>query len=224
MYVQVKQCYTHGIEETGKAGKVVSRLLNCAVAAGKRVRTETGISKGAVSISSAAVEFSDHKSPAVLGKEFQEASVAIIGAGKMSRLLMIHLASQKIKKITLLNRSLPRAEELAKEFPEMEVDIKLMDELWPVMKTHEVIYTSTSASGCILTKENMRENGLEDGRKMMIVDISVPRNVETEVSELNGIEAFNVDHLKEVVDRNTAMRKKQILEVSSTGVSDEWSW
>lgn len=104
-----------------------------------------------------------------------------------------------------------RAEALAAEFPEMEVDIKLMDELWPVVKSHEVIYTSTSASGCLLTKDEMLAQGVTN--PMVIVDISVPRNVEQEVSELEGVFSYNVDNLKEVVDRNTAMRKKQIIEV-----------
>jgi glutamyl-tRNA reductase len=251
---QVKQCYTHGIDETGYGGKVVSRLLNSAVCAGKRVRSETGktdhihiislpqersrltsvgccarvvagISKGAVSISSAAVEFTDHKCPKDLGKEFDQSSVAIIGAGKMSRLLMIHMASQGIERVTLLNRGRERAEQLAAEFPEMKVDIKLMDELWPVMHSHDVVYTSTSASGCIVTKEGMLANGVTS--PTMLVDISVPRNVETEVGELEGQFAYNVDHLKEVVDRNTAMRKKQMLEVRRTSLFPTltvWQW
>ncbi len=209
---QVKSAYTHGMEETGSGGKVISRLLNMAVAAGKRVRSETGISKGAVSISSAAVEFSQMRCPKDLGKPFEESRIAIVGAGKMSRLLMIHMASQGVGRVTLMNRSRPRAEELAAEFPEMEVDIKLMDELWPVMASHEVVYTSTSATGCLLTRENMATNGMEAAGAKVIVDISVPRNVETEVNELAGQFAYNVDHLKQVVDRNTAMRKKQILE------------
>ena len=79
-------------------------MLNSAVAAGKRVRSETGISKGAVSISSAAVEFSQLRTPKDLGQTFDEARIAIIGAGKMSRLLMIHMASQGTKKVTLMNR------------------------------------------------------------------------------------------------------------------------
>lgn len=96
---QVKQAYTRGMEPTGSGGKVVSRLLNSAVAAGKRVRSETGISKGAVSISSAAVEFSQMRCPKDLGKPFDESRIAIVGAGKMSRLLMIHMASQGVSKV-----------------------------------------------------------------------------------------------------------------------------
>jgi len=215
---QVKQCYNHGMEEDGKGGKVVSRMLNSAVAAGKRVRSETGISKGAVSISSAAVEFSQMRCPKDLGKTFEESRVAIIGAGKMSRLLMIHMASQGIKSVTLMNRGRERAEELAAEFPEMEVNIRLMDELWPVMHAHDVVYTSTSAQGCLLTKDNIQEAGLAPGK--VIVDISVPRNVETEVSEIEGMFSYNVDHLKEVVDRNTATRKKQMLEAEDLLVEE----
>ena len=215
---QVKQCYNHGMEETGRGGKVVSRMLNSAVAAGKRVRSETGISKGAVSISSAAVEFTQMRCPKDLGRPFDEARVAIIGAGKMSRLLMIHMASQGVKSVTLMNRGRERAELLAAEFPEMEVDIKLMDELWPVMHSHDVVYTSTSAQGCLLTKENVQANGLAAGK--VIVDISVPRNVEHEVSEVEGMFSYNVDHLKEVVDRNTAMRKKQMLEAEDLLVEE----
>lgn len=215
---QVKQCYNHGMEEDGKGGKVISRMLNSAVAAGKRVRSETGISKGAVSISSAAVEFSQLRCPKDLGKPFEDSRVAIVGAGKMSRLLMIHMASQGVKAVTLMNRGRERAETLAAEFPEMEVAVRLMDDLWPVMHSHDVVYTSTSAQGCLLTKDNIQASGLAPGK--VIVDISVPRNVETEVSEIEGMFAYNVDHLKEVVDRNTAMRKKQMLEAEDLLVEE----
>jgi glutamyl-tRNA reductase len=97
---QVKRSYEKGIEPPnesgvcGQAGKVVSRLLNTAVAAGKRVRAETGISKGAVSISSAAAEFSAHTIKKTSDESIEkicDARITIIGAGKMSRLLLVHL-------------------------------------------------------------------------------------------------------------------------------------
>lgn len=214
---QVKQCYSHSIEEEGSGGKVISRMLNVAVAAGKRVRSETGISRGAVSISSAAVEFSDFKAPDVLGKNLENTKIAIIGAGKMTRLLLIHMASSGIKNITILNRSRERADALAEEFAEdIEIEVKLMDSLWETVRSHDVIFTSTSASGCIITKDLLEENGVcgkaQEGEKKMLVDISVPRNVEQECEDVEGIYSYNVDHLKQVVDKNTALRKKQVLE------------
>ena len=87
---QVRQCHLHSIEEDGCGGKVLSRLLNNAVAAGKRVRSETNISKGSVSISSAAVELSKHRCNEDLNLPFSEARLAVIGAGTMTRLLVTH--------------------------------------------------------------------------------------------------------------------------------------
>ena len=98
---QVKRAYEHGIEPeapdsgkpAGQSGKVVSRMLNTAVSAGKRVRSETGISKGAVSISSAAAEFTEMKvkDDCAIQNGLEGANICIIGAGKMARLLLVHL-------------------------------------------------------------------------------------------------------------------------------------
>ena len=112
---QVKRAYERGIEDedvegenAGQAGKVVSRLLNVAVTAGKRVRSETGISKGAVSISSAAAEFTQfviEETSEGHVKDIADSKITIIGAGKMARLLLVHLQTQKVKEITIVNRS-----------------------------------------------------------------------------------------------------------------------
>ncbi|VEU33434.1 unnamed protein product [Pseudo-nitzschia multistriata] len=127
---QVRQCHLHSIEEDGCGGKVLSRLLNNAVAAGKRVRSETGISKGSVSVSSAAVELTEMLSVPDLNLPFSEARLAVVGAGTMTRLLVTHLASRGLEKITIVNRSLPRPQELAEQFPDIDIEIKLMDDLW----------------------------------------------------------------------------------------------
>merc|ERR1719446_1367811 len=124
---QVKACYDHAIapaddsQPAGSAGKVLGRLLNTAVMAGKFVRTETEIAKGAVSISSAAVELAIIKAPEDLP------------VGKMSRLAITHLASHGVTKLNLLNRGHASAEALAAEYPDLDIQINLMDQLWPVM-------------------------------------------------------------------------------------------
>ena len=112
---QVKRAYERGIEDddvegenAGQAGKVVSRLLNVAVTAGKRVRSETGISKGAVSISSAAAEFTQfviEETSEGHVKDIADSKITIIGAGKMARLLLVHLQTQKVTEVTIVNRS-----------------------------------------------------------------------------------------------------------------------
>lgn len=93
---QVKKWYELASDAEGHAGKLLQRLLNTAVSAGKRVRSETGIAKGAVSISSAAVELAEMKAIPDLDLPLREAKVCILGAGKMSRLLVQHLLSRGV--------------------------------------------------------------------------------------------------------------------------------
>lgn len=217
---QVKACHSHAIspgsddEPAGSAGKVLGRLLNSAVMAGKWIRSETEIAKGAVSISSAAVELATLKAPEDLNKPLSELRVTIVGAGKMSRLLMTHLASHGVTKIVLLNRSRPRAEELAAEYPDMDVEVLLMDSFWEVMERTDLAFTSTSATGCIVTQPGLEEHGWggEERRDLMLIDISVPRNVESECNDVGGVVAYNVDDLKQVVAANQAKRAHKVLE------------
>jgi len=219
---QVKACYSHAIEPgdeeagvlAGSAGKVLGRLLNSAVMAGKFVRSETEIAKGAVSISSAAVELAILKAPIDMGKPLAELRVTIVGAGKMSRLLLTHLASHGVKKVTLLNRSRPSADALAAEYPDLEVEVLLMDHFWGVMERSDLAFTSTSATGCIVTEAGLREHawGGEGAPKLMLIDISVPRNIESECNDVDGVRAYNVDDLKQVVAANQARRAHKVLE------------
>jgi len=217
---QVKACYSHAIETAtegqpiaGSAGKVLGRLLNSAVMAGKFIRSETEIAKGAVSISSAAVELATLKSVSDLGKPLKEARIAIVGAGKMSRLLLTHLASHGVTKVTLLNRSRPRADELAAQYPDVAIDVRLMDEFWPNLAKCELAFTSTSASGCIITRPELQAGawGKVD-TPLVLIDISVPRNVESQCNDVGGVKAYNVDDLKQVVAANQAKRRHKVIE------------
>jgi len=174
---QVRQCHLHSIEEDGCGGKVLSRMLNNAVSAGKRVRSETAISKGSVSISSAAVELSEMLCMEDLNLPFSEARLAVVGAGKMTRLLITHLASRGLERITIVNRSVGRPQELQEMFPDVEIEIKLMDDLWDVVGRSDIVYTATSVPDVIIDETSLEENGLAGGRPMMLVDIAVPRNI-----------------------------------------------
>lgn len=212
---QVRHCHLHSIEEDGSGGKVLSRMLNTAVAAGKRVRSETAISKGSVSISSAAVELSEMMCSKDLNLPFSEARLTVIGAGKMTRLLITHLASRGLEKITIVNRSMQRPQELAEQFPDVDVEIKLLDDLWNVVGRSDIVYTAAFSDGYIIDPDMMRENGLAGGRPMMMVDIGVPRNVSPDCNEIENTKAYNVDDLKAVVAKNTAMRQKEMIEAET---------
>lgn len=184
---QVRQCHSHSIEEDGCGGKVLSRLLNNAVCAGKRVRSETAISKGSVSISSAAVELSEMLSMKDLKLPFSETRLAVVGAGKMTRLLVTHLASRGLEKITIVNRSLERPRELQEQFPDVEIEIKLMDDLWDVVGRSDIVFTATSCVDYVIDEQKLDLNGLVGGRPLMLVDISVPRNVAENCNQVRDV-------------------------------------
>ncbi|KAL7510125.1 hypothetical protein ACHAXN_008501 [Cyclotella atomus] len=213
---QVRQCHLHSIEEDGCGGKVLSRLLNNAVAAGKRVRSETNISKGSVSISSAAVELSEAMCMKDLNLPFSEARLAVIGAGTMTRLLITHLASRGLERIAIVNRSMGRPKELQEQFPDIDIQIALVDELWDVvMGKSDIIYTATSSADYVIDGPLLKENGLDSGRPMMLVDIAVPRNVGPDSGDIAGVTPYNVDDLKAVVAKNTAMRQREMIEAEN---------
>jgi len=216
---QVKRAFERGEEpESGRSGKVVARMLNTAVSAGKRVRSETGISKGAVSISSAAVEFTAMKAPSDCKiKEVSEANIVIIGAGKMARLLLVHLQTQDVKEVTIVNRSPERVEELRTEFPDLKINLLLMDKMWDAIRDADVVYPSTAATTTIIDPEPLAEclKGRTKQGGVQFVDISVPRNVHPGCSEINNVFSYNVDDLKAVVERNTAKRKREMVEAEN---------
>jgi len=212
---QVRQCHLHSIEGDGCGGKVLSRLLNNAVAAGKRVRSETNISKGSVSISSAAVELSETMCMQDLNLPFSEARLAVIGAGTMTRLLITHLASRGLERIAIVNRSMGRPMELQEQFPDVDIEIVLGDGLWDVVRKSDIVYTATSSPNYVIDKGLLEENGLDNGRSLMLVDIAVPRNIGPDSVELPSVTPYNVDDLKAVVAKNTAMRQREMIEAES---------
>jgi len=207
---QMKACYAHAVNEDGAGGKVTSRLLNSAVAAGKRVRDETGISRGAVSISSAAYELAANRALADLEMTVQDARVVIVGAGKMTRLLLTHMASHGLEKCVVVNRSRPRADELAAEFKEshgIDIEVALADDLLTHVADADIVFTASSAEGYVISAPDVENR---DDR-VMLVDIAVPRNVDPATVGMAGVASYDVDSLKAVVSRNTALRRKEIV-------------
>lgn len=202
---QVKNTHKLGQQYNG-IKTVLNRLFKQAITAGKRVRTETSIGTGAVSISSAAVELAQMKLA-----NLSSCRVAILGAGKMSRLLVQHLISKGAERICVVNRSLGRAQDLAKLFPEQSIQTCLLSEMMVVMAQSDLVFTSTSSTEPILDRAKL-ELVLEPNRPLMLIDISVPRNVHANVKELANVQSFNVDDLKAVVAQNQESRRKMAQE------------
>lgn len=202
---QVKHTHKLGQQYNG-IGSLLNRLFKQALTAGKRVRTETSIGTGAVSISSAAVELAQIKA-----QNLAACRVAIIGAGKMSRLLVQHLLAKGAVHISIVNRSARRAEELASQFPEASLQIYELGEMMLAIATSDIVFTSTAATEPLLDRSKL-EATLEPNRRLMLFDISVPRNVDGDVNGLDNVYAFNVDDLKAVVAQNQESRRRLAME------------
>jgi glutamyl-tRNA reductase len=210
---QVKKMVRLG-QEHRSVGPILSRLLNQAVSTGKRVRTETNLGTGAVSISSAAVELAQLKIGQARGSDdlvpLDQEQVAVVGAGRMARLLLQHLQAKGCRGAVLLNRTVARAEALAADFPALPVQCRPLSDLDHCLSTCSLVFTSTGAEEPIITAGRL--DALNRRSSLMLIDIGVPRNISADAGELTGVDAYDVDDLQEVVARNQEARREMAAE------------
>jgi glutamyl-tRNA reductase len=183
-------------------GILLNRLMKKAISVAKRVRTETRIAENAVSISFAAVELT-RKIFTDLSKKVS----MLLGAGEMAELAARHLIGSGVKEIIVANRTYERGCELAKEFNGKPVKF---DEFIQELVRTDIVICSTGASNYVLMKSQMQKAMKERKQKpVFIIDISVPRNIDPEINDLDNVYLYNIDDLQGVVDANMFERQKE---------------
>jgi glutamyl-tRNA reductase len=205
---QVKHAYKVG-QQHGGIRRILNQLFKQAVTAGKRVRSETSIGKGAVSVSSAAVELAETKVQSLAG-----CRVAIVGAGQMARRLVQHLLAKGVTQIAIINRSFERAKELIDQFGLVQLQYYPLPEMLPVVAVSDLVFTCTAATEPLLNRANL-QTILEPNQPLLLFDISVPRNVDADVNQLDQVRVFNVDDLKVVVAQNQETRRLVAMEAQA---------
>ena len=219
---QVKKMMRLG-QEHKSIGPILNRLLTQAVSTGKRVRSETNLSTGAVSVSSAAVELAQLKLGQSQGVDelvsLESEQVAVVGAGRMSRLLLQHLQAKGCSGVVLLNRTRERAVALADDFPGLPVQCRSLEDLDHCLSTCSLVFTSTATDDPII--DAARLNQLNRRSLLRLIDIGVPRNIAADVQGITGVESHDVDDLQEVVARNQEARQQVAREAQ--GLLDEES-
>jgi glutamyl-tRNA reductase len=140
--------------------------------------------------------------------------VAIVGAGKMSRLLVQHLASKGAVNIAILNRSLERAQDLARQFPDSNLHLHPLSDMMSIIPHSDLVFTSTASTEPLLDRSKL-EAVLDPAQHLMLFDISVPRNVHDNVNDLPHVRVFNVDDLKAVVAQNHEARRQIAMEAEA---------
>ena len=198
---QVKEAYAIA-KAVHSTDTILNTLFNRAIAAGKRVRTETKISYNSVSVSSAAVELADKKLGGLHGK-----NVLIFGAGKMARLTAKHLQSRGVGKIFVANHHIERAIDMAAQIGGQAV---AWEEAFTEAAHVDIIITSTGAPHYVVkpwqTQQLMTRRG---GRGIFFIDIAVPRDVDPEVGNIKGVTLYNIDDLESVVEKNFQARRRE---------------
>lgn len=200
---QVKDAY-----EVARAaqltGGTLNRVFQNAFQTAKKVRAQTGIGRGATSLGSVAVELAAK----VFRDDFSARSVIIIGAGQMGEACVRHLAKKGARSVLVSNRSFDRAVKLAQEFNGRAVRF---EECLAAMTDADIVITATGCRKTLLYRSDVEAlMARRRNRPLILIDISVPRNVEPSVHCLNNVFLYNIDDLEEIVRENVRAREQQL--------------
>ena len=198
---QVKTAYDAS-REAGGAGTILNRLFTKAFSVGKRIRSETTIAAGAVSISYAAVELAKKIFNTLEGK-----TVAIVGAGEMSELTAKHLVSNGVSNVIVANRTYERAVKVAEKFNGTPFaygnDLSFLIDA-------DIVISSTNAPDYLIKRRPLADiMRKRKHRYMFLIDIAVPRDIEPEVSKIDHAFLYNIDDLEAVVASNLKDRQQE---------------
>jgi glutamyl-tRNA reductase len=198
---QIKEAYVSATKEK-TTGVILNRLLHRAFHTAKRVRTETGISDAAVSVSYAAVELAKK-----IFYDFKGKKVLLVGAGEMAELAARHLLSQGVSAITVANRTFQKAVEVAQGFKGVPVSF---EEIGAQLLEADIVISSTAAPGYMITHDQVKGSMKKRrNRPLFFIDIAVPRDVEPEVNDLDNVYVYDIDDLKGIIQVNRSQREEE---------------
>jgi len=192
--------------EHGAAGSVLNRLFERAIRTGKRARTETRIAQGAPTVSAAAVALARK-----VHGDLADKSVLVIGTGKVGLLTVKLLIEAGVAKIGILSRTLERAQKACERFSGVAARPAVMDAIADHLAEADVVVSCTGSPVAVVTRATVASIlRRRRYRPLFIVDIAVPRDVESSVNDLENVYLYNVDDLSGVVAGNLAERRAEI--------------
>lgn len=198
---QVKTAYDTS-REVGGGGAILNRLFTKAFSVGKRIRSETTIATGAVSISYAAVELAKKIFNTLEGK-----TVAILGAGEMSELTAKHLVSNGVSNVIVANRTYERAVKVAEKFNGTPI---AYDSDLDFLIDADIVISSTDAPDYLIKRQPLANiMRKRKHRYMFLIDIAVPRDIDPDVSKIDHAFLYNIDDLEAVVASNLKDRQQE---------------
>lgn len=193
---QVKDAHDFSMK-LGSSKKIFNKLFREAITTAKEIKNTTNISHQPLSISYIAVKFLKNKIGSLEGKK-----ALVIGVGKMSKLTMKHLEEEKIDTIYVSNRSHGKINQLEDEFKTI-VPIRYEDR-YKVMNDIDIVISATSSPHTVIKYDQIPKIQ----RKIFMMDIALPRDIDPKINELKNIEVYYIDNLKDIYDKNDKKRKE----------------
>jgi len=199
---QVKEAFSTAAELKA-TGTLTHRLFTTAFSVGKRVRSETGLGEGAVSVSYAAIALAKK----IFGR-LKGLHVLVLGAGEMATLTATHLRAQEVGQLTIASRTLSSAESLAADLHGQAVPWASLPQ---ALSAADIVVTATGSPDTVLSRARVEEAMRpRRGRPLFVIDIAVPRDVDPDVGALDQVFLYNIDDLQGIVKENMARRTTEV--------------
>lgn len=176
--------------------RFLNKVFSISISLAKEIHNKTLISEGNVSAGTLAIDFIKEK----LGL-LSDRSILIIGVGKVTELVLKYLKEERPKVVFLSNRTFEKAEELAAQ---IQAEAVRFDNLKQFIKEVDVVITATRSPHFIIKKDTLEGN---INRKLLIIDLAVPRDVDPKVKEINGVELFCLEDLDSIIQKNVKKRR-----------------
>lgn len=184
-------------------GPILNRLFQAAIHAGKRARSETSINRHPASVSSLAVSLCEH-----IINPIYTAQVVVLGAGEMAKLAINTLRKRGVNKILVLNRTLQNAMYISERW---DVDSAPIGSLDQALARADILIAATGATSAIVSAEMVAKGMAErDGRPLVLVDITFPRNIDPATAAIPGVTLYDIDHLNAQLEYSLAMRQREV--------------
>jgi len=199
IFGQMKTAYSIA-QESGTVGAELGRLFRQTFSIAKRVRTDTAIGENPVSVAFAAVRMAQH-----IFTDMHKSTALLVGAGETIELVARHLHQAGVKQIVVANRTLARAQLVAKEFNGEAI---LLEDIPKALQDVDIVISSTASPLPIIGK-GMVERAMKKRRHkpMFMVDIAVPRDIEQEVADVSDVYLYTVDDLRDIIEENVRSRE-----------------
>jgi len=192
----------------GASGPLLSRLFQAAIHAGKRVRTETAISRNPASVSSLAAGLCERSI-----RDIKQAQIVILGAGEMAELAVEALRKRGTKKLIVVNRTLERARTLAERW---HVEADTFENLERALFRADILIASTGAPHTLIHPQTVKMvMAQRPERPLMLIDIAVPRDIDPEVANIPQVQLHDIDNLNAHLEQSLAERASEVPHVKA---------